>query len=474
MSSPYFPQPASRRSARAEDGESSSSSSSRRGASQPGGQRPRGGSAQGGDSPRTEERSRSGRGQQSGDREDPRREQRRSGGRPSRPSSGEDQGRGRPTGRPTGRSGGRSEAPAGGGEGRGYAPSDKRPGSHDGPGRGYAPAGKRPGSHDGPGRGYAPAGKRPGSHDGPGRGYAPAGGRPRREDEEARTPRQQPSSGFREGGQEEAQHGAGQELAPMLPGVKPVLEFLEQTPERVDAVFLRKGRHGKEMDAIIDLCRAAGVRFSLLDAPSFARVYTGSSQGVVARLFEAGYVPLEELLENVMDAPMPLVLVLDQVQDPGNAGTLARTLYALGGAGLIAPRHNGVYLGAAAAKAAAGALERLQVVKAGNLGQAVDAAKKLGFTVYGATAEVKNAGAEGGDIPSYDPLAVAHDIFSLVPRFPAMLVLGGEDAGLRPNMLKRCDVLVKIPMLRDFDSINVAQAGAIILSWFANQIAKKS
>ena len=68
----------------------------------------------------------------------------------------------------------------------------------------------------------------------------------------------------------------------------------------------------------------------------------------------------------------------------------------------------------------------------------------------------------------------AHDIFSLVPRFPAMLVLGGEDAGLRPNMLKRCDALVKFPMLRVFDSITVAQAGAIILGWFANQMAKKS
>ena len=245
------------------------------------------------------------------------------------------------------------------------------------------------------------------------------------------------------------------EQAPLLPGVKPVLELLRSEPERVDAVFLRKGRHGSEMDAIVDACRAAGVRFSLLDPPSFARVYSGSSQGVVARLFEAGFTDTDTLLEQVMDAPLPLILVLDQVQDPGNAGALARTLYALGGAGLIVPRHNGVYLGAAASKAAAGALERLPVAKAANLGQTVDAAKKLGFTVYGAASHGRDAAA----LPVLNAYTAKY-------RLPALLVLGSEESGIRPGLEKRCDFLVSIPMLRDFDSLNVAQAGGILISCF--------
>ena len=259
----------------------------------------------------------------------------------------------------------------------------------------------------------------------------------------------------------------------MLPGLKPVLELLESNPERVDAVFLRKGRHVKEMDQIVDLCRAAGVRFSLLEGPSFARVYAGKSQGVVARLFEAGFVELDTLLNNVMDSPLPLVLALDQVQDPGNAGTLARTLYSLGGAGMIAPRHNGVYLGAAAAKAAAGALEKLPVAKAGNLGQAIDAAKKLGFTVYGAaSADDKNKTEDADGTTKAEFPTPVLDVFSMTPRLPAILVLGGEEGGMRPGMEKRCDFFIRIPMLRDFDSLNVAQAGAIIISWFANHAKK--
>ncbi|MEG2005543.1 MAG: TrmH family RNA methyltransferase, partial [Bilophila sp.] len=156
------------------------------------------------------------------------------------------------------------------------------------------------------------------------------------------------------------------ELA-ILSGVKPVLELLEREPERIDTVLLRKGHRSKDTDRILDLCRAAKVRFTLTDTQGLERLCPAGHQGVVARLFEAGFEDFSTLLEKVMEAPLPLILVLDQVQDPGNAGTLARTLYAMGGAGLVIPRHNGAYLGAGARRAAAGALERLPVAKVMNL-----------------------------------------------------------------------------------------------------------
>lgn len=250
-----------------------------------------------------------------------------------------------------------------------------------------------------------------------------------------------------------------EEEAVLLPGIKPVLELLESSPKRVDCVFLRKGRHSKEMEQIVELCRENGIRFSLLEADKYARIYSGKSQGVAARLFAAGFTELDDLLDSVMDAPLPLIVFLDQVQDPGNAGTLARSLYAMGGAGMVIPRHNGVYLGAAAFKASAGALEYLPVAKAGNLGQALDAAAKLGFTIYGAASKTPAGdGAEKEEIL---------DVFSTTPRLPAILVLGSEEDGMRPGIRKRCDYLLGIPMLRDFDSLNVAQAGAIIIGCFS-------
>lgn len=245
------------------------------------------------------------------------------------------------------------------------------------------------------------------------------------------------------------------ELA-ILSGIKPVLELLEREPERIDTVLLRKGHRSKDTDRILDLCRAAKVRFNLTDAQGLERLCPAGHQGVVARLFEAGFEEFSTLLEKAMEAPLPLILVLDQVQDPGNAGTLARTLYAMGGAGLVIPRHNGAYLGAGARRAAAGALERLPVAKVMNLSRALDEARDAGFQIYGAATE------EG-----------SIDVFTTPLHTPALLVLGNEDHGIRPQVAKRCHQMIHIPMLRDFDSLNVAQAGGILIGCFARQHLEK-
>lgn len=243
----------------------------------------------------------------------------------------------------------------------------------------------------------------------------------------------------------------------VLPGIKPVLELLRDNPSRIDVVFIRKGRPrsgaGAQGDELIDACRASGVRFSLVDDASFKRVYSGPSQGVVARLFEAGFKSLEEVVEATLNSPLPLILALDQVLDPGNAGTLVRTLYALGGGGLITPRHQSAYLGAAAAKSAAGAMQRLPIAKVTNLSQSLDKLLEAGFSVYGAA-----AGPE------------AASVYDFTPRFPAVLVLGSEEDGIRPGVAKRCEAMIQVPMRRDFDSVNVAQAGAIIMGFMSSKI----
>ena len=242
------------------------------------------------------------------------------------------------------------------------------------------------------------------------------------------------------------------------PGVRPVIELLLQHPEKIDTVFLRKGRKNKDTDRVIDLCRKDGVRFSLVNDAFLDRLWRGRHQGIIARLFETGFMNLTDLFAAALNEPLPLILALDQVQDPGNAGSLARTLYALGGAGILVPRHNGVYLGAAAAKVSAGALGRLAVSKVANLARALEAALDAGFTVYGADA-AKAGIDDNGPAPE--------SAFSFIPRLPAVLVMGNEEGGLRPVIRKRCSKLLAVPFAREFDSLNVAQAGAIIISAFA-------
>lgn len=241
---------------------------------------------------------------------------------------------------------------------------------------------------------------------------------------------------------------------PVLMGRKPVLEAVLQTPERIDAVLVRDGKRMPDVERILDACREAGVRFRLVPQSELDRLAPGVNQGVAARLTGAAFVELEAAVAAARAAPLPVLVVLDQVQDPGNVGTLARTLYALGGGGLVVPKDGGAHLGGAAAKASAGALARLPVARVVNVARALDELAEAGFAIY-CTGSRAGAGAD------------AVGAFDFTPSFPCALVLGGEEKGVRPNVAKRCETRLEIPFAREFDSLNVAQAGAILLGLFA-------
>jgi len=238
----------------------------------------------------------------------------------------------------------------------------------------------------------------------------------------------------------------------MVTGRKPVLELMERDPASVEAVLLRQGLKGADIRDILEACKASGVRYRFVPEDVLRKSAPEYRQGVAAFTAARAFVELEELLEGARVAPLPVVVALDQVQDPGNAGSLARTLLALGGGGLIVPKHHGARLGGAASKVSAGALEQLPVRLCPNLSQELMRCAEAGFTVYKA-----EAGPQGSDA------------FKTGFTFPLVLVLGGEDKGVRPLVSKRCDASVFIPMPGMFDSLNVAQAGAIVLGQMARQ-----
>jgi 23S rRNA (guanosine2251-2'-O)-methyltransferase len=154
--------------------------------------------------------------------------------------------------------------------------------------------------------------------------------------------------------------------------------------------------------------------------------------------------------------PPPLLLALDQVEDPRNLGAVVRSAAAFGAAGLVLPRDHSAPLSAVASSASAGALERLPVHEVPNLARFLEQAKRSGFWVAGAAAN-------GGT-----PLAgYAHDR-------PLVLVLGSEGRGLRPLVARGCDQLLTIPLpglepgtagaaADGLESLNVSAAAAVLL-----------
>jgi 23S rRNA (guanosine2251-2'-O)-methyltransferase len=168
---------------------------------------------------------------------------------------------------------------------------------------------------------------------------------------------------------------------------------------------------------------------------------SASHQGVCAEVSAFRYADVDELL--ALEAP--LIIALDQVQDPQNLGAIARSAECAGAAGLVVPERRSAEVTAAVCKASAGAVEHLPVARTRNLADFLNAAKKAGLWCYGADA--------GGDA-SYDTVDFAG---------PVVLVLGSEGRGLRPRVAGACDLLVSIPLRGRIESLSVSAAAAVLI-----------
>lgn len=164
-------------------------------------------------------------------------------------------------------------------------------------------------------------------------------------------------------------------------------------------------------------------------------------QGVCARAEPYRYASEEELLS----APDPLLVVLDEIQDPQNLGAICRTAECAGAAGVVIPERRAAEVTPAVCKASAGAVEHLRIARVRNITDFLIAAKRNGIWCYGASAEA----------------ALTPDRVGLTGG--AALVMGSEGKGLRPRVQAACDELVALPLRGRIESLNVGAAAAILL-----------
>ena len=226
--------------------------------------------------------------------------------------------------------------------------------------------------------------------------------------------------------------------------VSAALQGAAESGRRLDKVLVARGAANRRLQQIIDDCRRLGVPVRFEPRSALQRIAgTSSHQGVVAMTSSGLYRTLEEILEDPED-PCSIV-VLDSVQDPHNLGAIVRTADAAGAAAVIIPERRSAGLTEGAAKAAAGGLESVPVVRVKNLARALERLKESEFWLYGLDAE---AGTE-------------HDAVEYADR--CALVLGGESDGLREKVAERCDFLVRIPLAGSVSSLNVSVAAGIAL-----------
>lgn len=171
------------------------------------------------------------------------------------------------------------------------------------------------------------------------------------------------------------------------------------------------------------------------------RCGSDAHQGVCAEVELFRYAAAEALLA----APDPLIVALDQVQDPQNLGAICRTAECAGAAALVIPERRSVEVTPAVCKASAGAVEHLAIARVRNLADFIAAAKAVGMWCYGADAD--------GPV-SYQELDYTGAV---------VLVLGSEGRGLRPRVAAACDALVAVPLRGRIESLSVSATAAVLL-----------
>jgi 23S rRNA (guanosine2251-2'-O)-methyltransferase len=220
-----------------------------------------------------------------------------------------------------------------------------------------------------------------------------------------------------------------------------------------------RGRRAGEVSAVWATPGAArepwlaGVPVERATSEEIERLCGSSAhQGICAEVGAYPYVDADELL-GLED---PLLVALDQVQDPQNLGSICRTAECAGAAGVVIPERRAAEVTPAVCKASAGAVEHLRVARVRNLADFLAQAREAGCWCYGASADPgapASPGAERAPV-SYDSPDYAGGV---------VLVLGSEGAGLRPRVAKACDQLIALPLLGRVESLGVSAAAAAIL-----------
>lgn len=236
-------------------------------------------------------------------------------------------------------------------------------------------------------------------------------------------------------------------------GRHPVSEALRGRPRDVQRLFVSEAGPGGRLGDLVQLAQHHGVQVSVVSKHRL-RELVGEvpHQGVVAAMTPFAYADLDAVLDDLQGAgTVPLLLALDQVQDPHNLGSLIRSGLALGAHAVLFPKDRAAEVTPTVVKISAGATAHLPIVRITNMRNTLEELKRRELWIYGTVAD------EGRPLTEVDLVR------------PCVVVVGSEGQGLRRLVAETCDELVHIPMSGRLGSLNAAVAGAIVVYEAARQ-----
>ncbi|HEY0045153.1 MAG TPA: 23S rRNA (guanosine(2251)-2'-O)-methyltransferase RlmB [Flavobacterium sp.] len=223
-------------------------------------------------------------------------------------------------------------------------------------------------------------------------------------------------------------------------GIRAVMEAILAGKE-VDKVFIQKEASGELMKDLMKVMKRNNVNFTHVPAEKLNRLTPNNHQGVVATISPVAFISLEDLVERVTSSNVtPLFLILDQISDARNFGAIIRTAECTGVSGIIVQKAGSAPVNGDTVKTSAGAVFNVPICKVEHIKDAIFYLQGSGIKTVAATEKTENS------------------LYDISLSEPVAIIMGSEDRGVNPSVLKIVDESAKLPMTGTIGSLNVSVA----------------
>jgi 23S rRNA (guanosine2251-2'-O)-methyltransferase len=229
-----------------------------------------------------------------------------------------------------------------------------------------------------------------------------------------------------------------------LYGINPVVEALKEG-KPIDKILIKKGKLDEQSKFIKSESERLEIPCFSVPLEKLDRITRKNHQGCIALISPIEFHKIESIIPQIYEkGEMPLLMILDGLTDVRNVGAIARTCLSAGFHALIIPKQRFARIGPDAIKTSAGALLKIPVCREDNLSHTVTFLQESGIQVIAATEKAEA------------------NYFTADYNMPTAIVMGAEDEGVSNALIRKADLMLKIPMQNDFDSLNVSVAAGIL------------
>lgn len=231
----------------------------------------------------------------------------------------------------------------------------------------------------------------------------------------------------------------------MIAGKNPVLEALRSGRE-INKLWIAEGVKKTGVNELLDLARERGVLVQFVPKKKVDALTDANHQGIVASVAAYDYAEIEDLFAAAAKKKEdPFFLILDELEDPHNLGSIMRTADSVGAHGIIIPKRRAVGLTAVVAKASTGAIEHVPVIRVTNLPSTMERLQEVGYWIAGTDAKH------------------ATDYRQMDVNMPLVIVIGSEGEGMSRLVKDKCDFYIKLPMVGHVNSLNASVAASLLM-----------